>query len=125
MEGLGLSDMDSISFTGVGSYIMTLGATWGSYPVGTSWGLVTVIIIFHTSLGMEIIEYLLSCHSFERVKFSYVARSECSYIRFSQFSGTVTFLMCYTVENVSSKITWYRGQTCPVLVFNTITTDPA
>ena len=35
------------------------------------------------------------------------------------------FFMCYTVENVPSNTTWQWGETCPVLVFNTMSNDPA
>ena len=67
---------------------------------------------------MGIIEDLLRCHYFARVKFSCVVSSEFSSTRFFQCPGTITFLMCFIVENVSSSTTWYWGEMFPIQMFN-------
>ena len=116
--------MASIPCTDVGSSGMPLGATWGSDPGGRSWGPGSSESYFRASLGRGMLEDSLRCHYFSRVNFSYIASSEFSSTRFLQFPGNVPFLVCSTVENVLSKTIWYWGETCPVLMFNTRSTDP-
>ena len=85
---------------------MPLCAYWVSYPVGKSWGDGYSDSSFQASIGRVVLEDPLRCHSFSRVYFSCVEISEFYSTRFFQFSGTVPFLICSTVENISSKTTW-------------------
>ena len=64
------------------------------------------------------------CHYFAGVKFYYSESSECFSTRVFQFPGTVPFLMCSIVENVSSNTTWYWRGIFSVMVFNTRYTYP-
>ena len=106
VDGLGVSDMDTISCTHAGSSVIPLGADWGSYPVGRSWGTGPNKYSCQAYLGIVMLEDSLRYHYFARVDFSCVAISECSSTRFSQFIGTLPLLMCSTVENMLSKTTW-------------------
>ena len=98
--------MTSIPRIDIGSYFMPLGKTWVSEPVGRYLGPGYSDYYFQGSLVRVMLEYSLICHSFDRVNFSCIARCECSSTRFFQFPGSVPFLMCYTVDNVSSNTTW-------------------
>ena len=40
-----------------------------------------------------------------------------------QFLGTVPFFMWSTVDNMLSNTTWFWGETCPFMVFNTRAND--
>ena len=77
--------MDSIPYADAVSSVMPLGATWGSDPGGSSWVPSSSKSFCEDSLGKGILEDLLVCHSFARVKFPFVASSESSYTRFSNF----------------------------------------
>ena len=103
---------------------MPMGASWLSDSGGRSWGPGSRESSFQDSLCRDMLEDFLRCHYFVKVMFSCVASSEWSYTSLFQFNGTVPFLMWYTVGNVLSNTTWYWGETCPVLVFNTSSTDP-
>ena len=98
--------MTSIPRIDIGSYFMPLGKTWVSEPVGRSLGPGYSDSYFWGSLVSVMLEYLLRCHSFARVEFYCIARCECSSTRFFKFPGSVPFLMCSTVDNVSSNTTW-------------------
>ena len=93
MEGLGVSDLTSITCTGAGSSIMPLGAAWISDPGGRYWGPGSRESSCKSSLGRFMLEYSLLCHYFARVKFSCLANSELSSTRFFKFPGTVPFLV--------------------------------
>ena len=105
LEGLGVSELDSTSWTAIGSSVMPLGAYWVSEPGGRSWGPGSSESSFQNYLGRGMLEYHLRCQSFTRVKFYCLASSECSSTRFFQLPGTVTFLMCSTVDTVPSNTT--------------------
>ena len=109
VEGLGVSDIYSITCTDAGFSVMLTVTVWGSDPGCRYCEPGSSESSCQASLGRVIIEDLLRFHYFARVKFSCVASSECSYTRFFQFHGTVSFLMCYTVENVPSKTACYWG----------------
>ena len=113
--------MASVLRFDTGPSIISLGEAQVSYHGGISWGPGSNESSFQDSLGRDIIEDLLRCQDFSRVGFSWVEISECSSTR---FSGTVTFLMCSTLQNVLSNTALFWGGTCPVLVFNTSSTDP-
>ena len=70
VEGLELSYMESINFTDTGSFVMPLSAAWGPYPGGRYWGAGSRKSSFRDSLGRGMLDYLLRCHYFSRVKFS-------------------------------------------------------
>ena len=99
--------MASIPCAISGSSIILMGDTWGSDPGGRYWGPGSSESSCQASLGRGIIEDYLRWHYFSRAEFSWVAISECSSTRFFQLPGTAPLLMCSTVENVSSKTTWY------------------
>ena len=82
VEGLGVSDLASMPWADACSSVMPLGATSESNPGGISWEPGSSDSSFHSSIGMGMLDDLLRCHSFARVKFSYVASSECSSTRF-------------------------------------------
>ena len=107
VEGLGVSDMASVTCIDAGYSAMPLGAAWVSDPWGKSWGPGYRYSSFQASLGRGMLDDLLRCHYFLRVDFSCVASSDCSSTRFFQFIGTFPLLMCSTVENVSLNATWY------------------
>ena len=109
----------------IGSSFMPLVATRGSEPGGRSCGTGSSDSSCQAALGGYMLEDFLRCQYFAIVKFFRVAISECSSTRFFQFTRTVLLIMCYKVEIVFSKTTWYWGETCPVLVFNTRSTEPA
>ena len=93
----------------VGSYVMTLGGAWWSDPGNIYWRPRSRDSSCQASLVSVMLEDLFICHSFVRLKFSCVDKSECYSTRFSKFTGTVLFLVCSTVDNMLSKITWYWG----------------
>ena len=88
--------MASIPCAEAGSSVMPLGATCGSDPVGRFWGPGPSKYCFQVYLGRGILEDSLIFHYFERVNFLCIASYDLSSTRFSQFPGTVPFLMCST-----------------------------
>ena len=125
VEGLGVSDLASMPWADACSSVMPLGATWGSDPGGRFWWPGSSKSSFQASLDWVMLENLLRCHSLARLKIPCVESSEWSSTKFSQFSGTFSFLMCSTLENVLSKTTCYWGKTSPFMVSNTRSNDPA
>ena len=82
VEGIGISELASIPCAYSGYYVMTLGETLVSDPVGSSWVRGSSETSFRASLGRGILEDLLTCHSFSRVSFSCVASYKCSFTSF-------------------------------------------
>ena len=76
MEGIVLSDMASIPCAISGSSIILMGDTWGSDPGGRYWGPGSGESSFQDYLGRGMLEDLLRCHYFARVKFSCAESSE-------------------------------------------------
>ena len=97
VEGLVVSGMDHVTRVDTGSYVILLCAAWGSDPIGRSWGPGSSNSSCQASLGWVMLEDLLGCQYFAWVKFYCKSGSEWSYTRFSQFPGTLPFLMWFTV----------------------------
>ena len=119
-----MSELAYITCTDAGYSGMPLGAAWGSEPGGRSWVPGYRKSYCHKYLGRGMLEDSLRCHYFARVKFSCVAIYMCYSTRFLQLTGTVPFLMCYTVYNVLSNTTWYWGETSLGIVFNNMANGP-
>ena len=124
VEELRVPELPYLPRVDIGSSVMLMGAAWVSEPGYRPRGPGSRNYYWKASLFMGMLEDLFRCHSFEWVKFFCVDSSECSYTRFFQFTRTVLFLMCLTVENVSSKTTWYWGEIYLVLLLNTRATGP-
>ena len=87
MEGLEVSELDSIPFNDARYYVMPLGAAWGLNPGGRSWGPGSSYSSYQTSLSRDMLEDWLRCHYSAWVNFSCVARYAWSSSRFSNFLG--------------------------------------
>ena len=86
--------------------------------------LLTVILLARTPYVGAWLIIIYDAPLLQRVNFSCIEISECSSTSFSLFPSIVPFLMCSTVDNVTSKTSWYWGETCPVLVFNNRAAEP-
>ena len=70
MEVFAVSELVSIPCDDIGSSAIPMSAAWGSDPGGRYWGPGSGESSFQDSLGRGMLEDLLRCHYFERVKFS-------------------------------------------------------
>ena len=109
VEVIGVSDMAYVTCVILGSHAVPLGTAWCSDPGNIYWRPRSRDSSCQASLVSVMLEDLFICYSFVRLKFSCVDKSECYSNRFSKFTGTVLFLVCSTVDNMLSKITWYWG----------------
>ena len=124
VECLRASVKASVPFDNTGSSVMTLGGTWGLVSGGRSWETGSCGYSFQYSLGKIMLLYSLIWNHVSRVNCFCVSTSECSSTMFFQFTGTVTFLMCSTVEKFPYKTTRQCRVTLTAIIFNTISNGP-
>ena len=125
LDSIGFYELEYVPCNGAGFSIVTLGKAWGLGPGGRSWDPGSCRSSCQASLGGDMLEDSWICHSFERVKFSCVLSSEFTCIRFSQFTGTATLLMCSTLDKVLTNTTCYWEGNFPVMMFKIRSNGPA